>query len=159
MADTMEKAVFLDKVRSAHAEWASVLSQLNDTQFLQPGNPDSWPVKDILSHISWYEREMIKMLESRSFKGSNLWDLPTDQRNYAIHESNRDRQLKEVRDEAQKVHMSLMQWLESLSEEELNNPSRFAEMPLEWKPYAVIASNTYEHYQEHTQEVKNRFRI
>ena len=110
-------------------------------------------VKDIIAHITWYEREMTGVIEARALVGSELWSVPLDERNEAIYRENKDRPLAEVLDEARQVHDRLMHQLESLSEQDLQDPGRFAEMPSDWKPWAVIASNTYEHYQHHVLQV------
>ena len=56
-------------------------------------------MKDILSHITWFEREMVDMLQTRTLKGSKLWELPQDERNRIIYEQNRATPLVVVRSE------------------------------------------------------------
>ncbi len=41
----------------------------------------------------------------------------------------------------------------TLTDEDLLDASHFAEMPSNWKPWEVIASNTYEHYDDHLAEL------
>ena len=43
--------------------------------------------------------------------------------------------------------------METLTDEDLLDASHFAEMPSNWKPWEVIASNTYEHYDDHLAEL------
>jgi len=60
-------------------------------------------VKDILAHIAWFEREMIGLLHQRTLAGSDLWNLPSDERNAVIFQLNRRRSLQDIRQEAEAV--------------------------------------------------------
>jgi hypothetical protein len=51
--------------------------------------------------------------------------------------------------EARAVFDQLLAGMQSLAEEDLHDPLRFAEMPADWVPWQVIASNCYEHYRQH----------
>ena len=151
----MTRNEFLELVRTEHARWEEVLAEIAETRMFEPGvaGEAQWSVKDIIAHITWYEREMTGVIEARALVGSELWSVPLDERNEAIYRENKDRPLAEVLDEARQVHDRLMHQLESLSEQDLQDPGRFAEMPSDWKPWAVISSNTYEHYQHHVLQV------
>ena len=41
-----------------------------------------------------------------------------------------------------------------MTEEDLINPANFGEMPTDWIPWQVIASNTYKHYQNHLPQIQ-----
>jgi hypothetical protein len=145
----MNKTLFLERYRHARLDWEAALVKLDATQLLQVGAGGEWSVKDVIAHLAWHEREMIGMLQMRALTGSPLWELPLDQRNAAIYTENKDRCLAEVQAEAQEVFPILWQLLEALEEEDLHDPSRFAQMPREWTPLQVLAGNTYEHYEDH----------
>ncbi len=150
----VDKAGFIDQVRQARLRWEALLAQLNEARMLQPGVDGDWSVKDIIAHITWHEREMVQVLQARTLVGSDLWDLPLDQRNRAIYEMNSDLSLEEAQVQAAEVYRLLLQELEGLSEDELNNPGRFAGMPPDWQPWQLFAENTYQHYQDHTRDVQ-----
>jgi hypothetical protein len=44
--------------------------------------------------------------------------------------------------------------LKDLDESALDDAGSFAEMPPDWQPWSVIASNTYEHYDDHVKDLK-----
>jgi uncharacterized damage-inducible protein DinB len=146
---------FIDLMCVEHAKWETILAMVPESQMDMPGpaGDGEWSVKDILAHIAWYEREMAGAIEKHALVGSELWQLPPDQRNDVIFKENKDRPLNEIRDESRQVHDRLMQSLESLTEEDLHDAGRFLGMPAEWKPWQVIATNTFEHYQHHTAQV------
>lgn len=150
----MNKAEFLDTLRTEHARWDELLSQIDETQMTQPGVVGEWSVKDIVAHVTWFEREMVGMLQARALIGSELWDLSQDERNAVVFEQNRHRPLRDVLAEARQVYEQLLEGLPSLSEEELTDAGRFREMPAEWLPWKIIADNTYEHYRAHAPSIR-----
>ena len=97
---------------------------------------------------------MLGILRAHVFVGSDLWNLPLDQRNRAIYEQNRQRSLDDVLAEAQQVFPQLVTAIESLSDADLNDAGRFPGMPPVWQPWDVIAGNTHRHYEEHTPAIQ-----
>jgi hypothetical protein len=55
---------------------------------------------------------------------------------------------------AHQVYALLLQALEGLDEGDLNDPSRFRDMPLDWIPYQLLADNTYDHYDHHAADIR-----
>lgn len=150
----MDKTQLMNRIQHSYDEWKTWLLHLDEEQMLQPGMSGDWCAKDIIAHITWHEREMVNLLRAREFGGSELWQLSTDERNAAIYELCKDRNLNEVRAEAALVHMELLHQLVDLPEEALQDPAHFPGMPLDWRPWQLIAENTYEHYEDHCPQVK-----
>ncbi|MFX0143797.1 MAG: DinB family protein [Candidatus Hodarchaeota archaeon] len=150
----MDKLVFINKVQEARVEWQSLLAEVDKSRMTDPDLPGGWSVKDVIAHITWYEREMIGMLKAMALEGSDLWQLPQDKRNVPIYEENKDRPLEEVLSEAEQVYDQLFEAIASLSEDELSDPSHFRDMPSEWIPWDVMAGNTYDHYYQHIPDIQ-----
>ena len=140
--------------RKDRAEWDRVLAEVREEQMLEPGLPGGWSVKDVIAHVNWYEQEMVVLLETRELAGSELWGLSADERNVPIHEQNKDLMLDEVLAESNRVFERLWELVSQLDDEDLMEASRFDQMPEGWEPWQVIASNTYEHYQEHIPDIR-----
>lgn len=140
--------------RKDRAEYERLLAEVDEEQMLEPGLPGGWSVKDVIAHVNWYEQEMVVLLETRVFAGSELWELPADERNIPIHEQNKDLPLGEVLLESNRVFERLWELVSQLTDEDLMQASHFDEMPGDWEPWQVIASNTYEHYQEHNLDIR-----
>jgi len=121
---------------------------------LEPGLPGGWSVKDAIAHVNWYEREMVRLLEKPTLTRSELWELPTDERNLPIYERNKDRPLDEVLAESSQLFERLWALVSELLDEDLVDSSRFNQMLEEGEPWKVIASNTYEHYQQHIPDIR-----
>lgn len=156
MTDFMDKAQFLERVRRARAEWEAALDRLDEGEWLAPGFGGEWTAKDTVAHITWHEKEMLGLIAARALAGSDWWNLPLHERNALIYAENQDRPLQEVRREAADVYARLLEALDTLSEEDLNDPARFKDMPPDWKPWQLIADNTYDHYEDHTRAARSR---
>jgi uncharacterized damage-inducible protein DinB len=150
----MDKTTFLQTLQAAREHLDTVLSQVDQARMEQPGVSGEMSVKAIIAHITWYERETVGLINARALVGSDLWYRPLDERNAAILEASRARPLSEVQAEARQVFQQLVQAVQSLSDDELNDVSRFEGMPGEWVPWKAIASNTYEHYPQHIPDIE-----
>lgn len=150
----MEASAFIDAVQTEWTKLESGLDLLTDEQMLQPGTDGSMSLKDVLAHITWYEREMVNVVAQRALLGSDWWNLTLDERNANIYCQNQNVSLNDCRDEARRVHYRLMEALGTLTTAELNDAACFDQMPPEWIPWEVIASNTFEHYPQHHSSIE-----
>lgn len=146
----MTKAEFLAHYRKARMEWDDILSQIDPSRMTEPGVDGDYSIKDIIAHVTWYERDSIGVVRTKVFSGSPYWDLPTqDERNAAIYNDIRNIPTTDVLTQSKEVYQQLYAAFDTLTDEDLNNASHFKEMPSEWVPAEVFASNTYEHYEQH----------
>ena len=151
----MKKNEFIERVRTERERWNNLVNAIPDAAMLAPPVEDDWSAKDVVAHVVWYEREMVRMLEARDFLvGSDLWHLPLDERNAAVHEEIRDKSIATVRAESKTIFAALLEQLESLPEDAYADPAHFRNMPSEWAPWYVIAGNTFRHYIEHTESLR-----
>jgi uncharacterized protein (TIGR03083 family) len=149
-APHMTKQQFMDLLSTGWNEWQALLASVPRRRMTAPGAAGEWSVKDVIAHVTWGEREMVGMLRQRALVGSPYWTLPQTDRNAAVYAENRDRPLDDALAESLEVHAQLVAELEKVTDGDLNDASRFAEMPAAWLPWRVIAGNCFEHYQEHT---------
>ena len=154
MDTRVEKAAFVERVRGAWNDWEELVSGVPRGEMERPGFYGERTLKDVIAHISWYERQMVGILEARRFEGSPLWENSLEERNAVIHEENKDRDLEDVLSDARRIHGRLLDLLEELSDDDLNDAAAFPGMPPEWAPWDVIASNTYERYEGHAESVR-----
>src|SRR5262249_54248648 len=103
----MEKAVFLANLDAERAGWDVELAEVERAHMSLPSAAGEWSVKDLIAHVTWFEREMVDLLRDRALAGSDLWMLPQDKRNAAIYAENRDRPLDDVLAEARRVYPGL----------------------------------------------------
>ena len=150
----MEKSELIRRVESARRGWDELLGRVDDGVALRPGAEGELSAKDLLAHVTWYEREVVRMVRSRAMDVSGLWALGPDERNAAIHDEARGMSLEDVRDESARVFVALMEQLELLPEEAYHDASRFTDMPNDWEPWKLIAGNTIWHYPDHTGAIR-----
>ena len=145
---------FLETIQQARADWNTLLESIDKSNMIIPGVAGAWSLKDIIAHITWHERQMVGLIQAHALVGSELWNLPTDERNAAIYEQVKDLPLDQVLKESSQVYEQLIEVLPTLSNEDLVNPEDFPGMPPDWNPGNIIAQNTYEHYQQHIPDVQ-----
>ena len=145
----MDKTVFINTLKQSRAEWEALLAQVDEERMLQPGAAGKWSVKDVIVHVTWSEREMVPIMSTRELVGSELWELSDDERNEIVYQQNRDRPLQEILQEEQQAYADLFEAAQTLSDDDLNDPHRFQQMPQEWVPWRLFAGNSFKHYQDH----------
>ena len=150
----MKKLELLSTMRARRTEWDNLLAQVGEEKMAQPGVAGEWSVKDVIAHVTWAERETAQLLEARKFVGSQLWELPQDERNSVVFELSRGRPLGEVLAEAKEVFQQLVETVEALSEEDLTDSTRFQDMPVDWIPWRVVVANSFAHYYQHIPDLR-----
>lgn len=149
----MEKEAFLTAVDREYQTLQNLLSRFSAQDMEQPDRIGRWSLKDLLAHILWHEREMIGVLAQRALIGSPWWELSTDERNERITQEFQAWSLERVQQEARRVHQTLLEWLNTLEDSDLNDPSRFAHFPPDWSSGVILAQNTFEHYADHARDL------
>ena len=150
----MDKTVFINTLKQSRAEWEALLAQVDEERMLQPGAAGKWSVKDVIVHVTWSEREMVPIMSTRELVGSELWELSDDERNEIVYQQNRDRPLQEILQEEQQAYADLLEAAQALSDEDLNDPHRFKQMPDGWVPWQIIAGCSFKHYQDHVPSIR-----
>jgi len=160
MSDAMTKAKIVDLIQSKRQALESLLAGLDEAQMIQPGVENSWSVKDIMAHITDWERRMVGWIEEslrdevpqRPAPGMSWDDL--DRLNEQTYLLNKDRALSAVLADSHHSYERALQVVEALTEEDLVDPGRF-----DWRGgdpmWHMVAANTWEHYQEHREPIEN----
>jgi hypothetical protein len=161
--DGMNKARFLDTMRSERERWEALLAEVGELRMERPGVAGDWSVRDVVVHVTAYERGLVEWLEAAS-RGESaefpVLDHPdVEYRNAAILRENQGRPLEDVLLEAKQVFQRLLQLVRALSEEELTDPEhtewfvkpRWKESRPIWK---CIADDSYRHCQQHIPDIR-----
>lgn len=155
MPERMKKDALLETILTTHGQIEAIIKDLSHLQLGKRTSSEEWSIKDIIAHIAWYETEMIKVLETRSLQGSDWWEQPLNKRNGLIHQTFLKETVESVMENETTVFHRLITLLTRINEDDLNDPAAFADMPVDWQPWSVIASNTNEHYLDHIQQIKD----
>jgi hypothetical protein len=97
---------------------------------------------------------MLTVIREHALVGSPWWDLPFDERNAKIYAEHRHQPLAEVLSQAASSYRAFLAAFETLTDADLTDPARYANMPADWEPWRVYSSNTYEHYRDHTADLR-----
>ena len=146
----MDKRDLIRRIEAARREWDELVGRVDDDLALKHGAEGKLSAKDLVAHVTWYEREVVWMLGTRTMDVSGLWALGADERNAAIYDQVRGMSLEDVRAESARVCAALIEQLELLPDEAYDDASRFVDMPADWVPWKLIAGNTIWHYPDHT---------
>ena len=163
MTMQMTKAKFLETIRSERERWEELLSKIDAGKMEHPGVAGNWSARDIIVHVTAYERGLVEWLEAtRQGTAKTFADLDhpdVDYRNAAILEEKQACSLKEIEIEAGRVFERLMALVKAIPEEELLEAGRS-----EWyvKPrwgeqrplWECIADDSYRHYRQHVGDIR-----
>ena len=93
-------------------------------------------------------------MQTRTLTGSELWNLPQDERNEAIYQQYRNQPFHDIISQEQQAYAEILAAAKTLSDEELNDPHRFKDMPGDWIPWQILAGNSFTHYPDHITSIR-----
>jgi len=138
-------------------EWAHVeriCFSLSEAEMLTPGIQGDWSVKDILVHISAWEKYLLDRLEyilsgqRPRYPAMASWD-DVHRFNAQVYEENKDRPLASVIIEFRTLYRGMMTVLEALDDQALRMPFSYDFPDDNLTVLQLIRANTFEHYREH----------
>jgi hypothetical protein len=158
----MDKKTLMDTIQKEYAQFESLIAPLTEAQLCKVPFEGEWSIKDIMAHIAAWEQLCTKWLaESVRGETPNPSERNDMESNYRIYRDNRDRPLKEIQELFKYTHKQFLHQVDilfqTLTEEDINVSDRFA-WTESWPGsslIAAIADNSYEHYYDHTQQIRN----
>jgi len=157
----MEKAVFLQDLNASRLEWDQLIAQAQAQEEQaggsRPDNDGQWSLKDFVAHNIWYEQEIARLLKTRSLPyapSDELWAMRDSERNKVLYDLFHDLPLAALVAKEQEIYNELFIEVRKLNDADLNDPTRFTGMPVDWMPWKVLAENSYEHYTGHLDDLK-----
>jgi hypothetical protein len=157
----MNKLEFLQNLQTSRAEWDALIEEvqaLGEQAMESPVVEDEWSLKDFVAHNIWYEREILRLLATRSLSyppSDELWASRDSARNQVLYDMFHDMPISEVLAEEKQTYKELLAEIRKLTDADLNDPRRFQDMPMDWVPWKILAENSYEHYANHLDDIKN----
>lgn len=146
-------------IETQRSIYDAVIGRLSDKQCLHPNIVGFWSVKDVIAHVSWFEQQMEQMVTNHSMVGKDteLWGLPTDQRNAVLYARYKDMPLDEVKAMAKERYDRMLAAIKQLEDADVTDPGRYQDMPSDWVPGDIIAQNTWLHYADHLVVIRKEF--
>ncbi len=159
MEEQMTKVNLLESIETHRQELEGTLAEIPVDQMTSPGVIGEWTVKDVLAHLTIWERRMTRWLretaqdqEPRMLPTGMTWD-DLDLWNEQTYLENRDRSLDDVLADFQASYPQALQIVTTFPEKDLLDPDRYvwrAGRPL----WHIVAANTFWHYDEHNQSLR-----
>ncbi|TAK58303.1 MAG: ClbS/DfsB family four-helix bundle protein [Dehalococcoidia bacterium] len=147
----MNKEELLQRVRADRARLDELVASLDGTRTVQPALEGGRSVKDVLAHVSAWERLCAGWLEAaaRDETPERAEVRDVDAFNAATFAANRDRALADVRAESAASYAAIGAAIEATPDAELASDARFG-----WPAWQMASSNTDEHYREHIVQIE-----
>jgi hypothetical protein len=119
----MNKAELIDELQEEYQNWQALLEQIGPTRMDQPGVNGDWSMKDIVAHLTGWNRWLVARLQAAQRSEPEPpppWPVhlqTDDEINAWIYESNRRRAVREVLAESQQVFQQLLVAIEGLPDD------------------------------------------
>ncbi len=154
----MSKKLLLEQLEIQREAFLDVIEDVEDELLIRPGVCGNWSIKDILSHLSHWEAELVRLLwqVKQGQKPSTAqieYFGKVEEINAIWSRETQIRPLDKVLDDFHAVRNQTIARIEEFAENDLMNPNRFS-----WsrgKPLAEwIENDSYGHELEHIDEIK-----
>lgn len=145
----MKKKTFLKKLRYRRKNWDSTVDAIIKKGLEKEMISEKWYVKDVIAHITWYDKELLEALENRSIVESKFWNMSVSDRNEMIFNKTQERTFNEILKESKSTFVDLITKIEAMSNEELNSDvfiKRKSDTRITWD---FIGGITFWHYEDH----------
>ena len=153
MSAAITKAQILQELRAARAEWDALMDEVGEARLLEPGATGVWSVRDVIAHLTSFDRWFVKAAEAH-FRGEpppmdgTEW-LPWDERNAIHHQRTLDLSLDEVRQQLRETYVRLLEVVDQHTEAFLTQPQIIPSVPQPIHIWEQLAGNHYDHYRLH----------
>lgn len=151
----MKKTELIEAMRRDRAALDTLVGALDDAQLTQPALDAGWSVKDVLAHVSAWERLCASWLEDvahgRMPERPEVRDV--DGTNAREYERARDLPRREILAASRRSYEAILDSVRALSEADLADQTRFG-----WPTWQMASSNSDEHYREHTDQIESWLR-
>ena len=142
-------------LKDSRAQMEAALAGLSAAQMVDPGVVGDWSVKDLLSHLTVWEAEMVTAL-ARSRQGktpalSGWTEAEVDALNAKWYKENKNRPLDPVLADFHGVRKQTLRQVEALSDKELAAPAAWLKNRA---LFEFIKGDSFEHEAEHMAQIK-----
>ena len=158
MTEHLTNAELIEVMRTARANWETLLAEAGEARLTEPGVEGDWSLKDIIAHITYFETwaadNVMAFRAGAPRPQSEYKGLEVDEENARIYERFRARPLAEVLQESQASFQRSIEAVQGLRDEDLYDP-KFTRVPdADWTAFDLIEGDTFEHYNDHITSVR-----
>jgi hypothetical protein len=138
-------------------QWDSLVNTIIKRNLDKETISEKWYFKDVICHITWYDKEILKALDTKSIAESKFWNVSISERNKMIFDETQDFTLDKILKESKEVFNALVSEIEKLSDEDLNSEvyiERKHDRRITWD---FIGANNFWHFEDHEDALIERF--
>ena len=157
----MTGARLVGLIDAERTRWHALLTEVGAARMEQPGVEGGWSVKELIAHLTFYERRVVegaqRVLATGQFTrpDDELAAMTMDERNAVIAAQARARLVADVLAEADQVFAHLRTLIARAPQDLLNDPRRLGTPEDEdIAPWMRVANNSYGHYRQHEQAIR-----
>jgi hypothetical protein len=157
MIENPEKSTRAELMAELDREWASIeriCFGLTQADMITPRSEVEWSTKDILVHLSAWEKYLLDRLgyvltgTIPLYPAMANWD-DVHRFNAQVYAENKDRPLTSVVIEFRSLYRGVMTAIEALSDEQLNQAYSYDFPDDSLNLLQLVRANTCDHYKEH----------
>jgi uncharacterized damage-inducible protein DinB len=146
--NTMSREEYIARVHASWARWLATIDALTPEELHQPNVCGHWSTKDLIGHIAaWDTAAVDKLRRIVAGEGHPDEGESVDEFNARTAEAFKDTPLDELLERMARLHALLVESLES---------TEAPDEVFQWVIYAT-EDDTWKHYDEHRQQVIDRF--
>ena len=156
MKEPSSKLELLQAIHTARDEWDSLIAQIPHQQLSKSVGAGTWSIKDVIAHVSEYDRWLALDLAMRLQKPPQIWldDLSLDEFNAALHQQIADRNPEDILLDSKRVFQDLVKEVEAHSEAYLFGTHHVDGVPYDVIPFKLLKSESYGHYHDHIPDIQ-----
>ncbi len=151
----MKKAELLAKLKEEYNILMTVTKAIQSKGMENDIIDKKWVLKDVLSHLSLYEREAVKVIQNKTLENNSFYKRTDDDRNEENFNVTHNKSLQEIIEESNKVFNDLYNETEKLSQDQLDGI--FPGMNKTVSQF--ISGESYGHYPDHISKLQKRFNV
>ena len=73
----MDKNTFLNTLKNERVKWDALIARIDENRMEESGASGDISVKDTIFHITWFEQEMVNVLNEQALCGVAVVELVT----------------------------------------------------------------------------------
>jgi len=145
------KVELIKAISASREAWDALIVQIPHDRLSEPVAPGEWSIKDIIAHITEYDRHLALGLALKLQKPPQIWldDLSLDEFNARLHEQVVGRDTDDILLDSLQVYWEIIKEVKSHSEEYLFGTHRVEGVPDDIIPHQILKSESYGHYRDH----------
>ncbi|NHJ47655.1 MAG: DinB family protein [Asgard group archaeon] len=145
----MNMNTFLKKIKLKRKHWDLTIDTIIKKGLENEMYSKKWSIKDVIAHITWYDKALLKALKKKSIVDSDFWSLSIDDRNEMIFNNTQEKSFNELLKESKETFDALIEEISKLSDEELNSEDYIKREPGKRITWDFIGGNNFWHYEDH----------